>query len=116
MFLYILIILVVLAIFFNPLISESFEDPLAPQSKNSKPIVPFDPKEDRYKLLSKYLLLVVRRYNAQEDIYKLSNGHAQVFRSPRLDHLNHQITEFKKRIKSNPETLQFFTDNLDLII
>jgi hypothetical protein len=117
--LYILVILLILYflnLYLNNSLSEAFDDPLSPTPKTKTPPVPFDPNEDRYKLLSKYLILVLRKYNAQEDLYKLTNGHAQVFQSPRLDHLNHQIAEFKKRIKSNPETLQFFTDNLDLII
>lgn len=79
----------------------------------------FDPPSnevENLKMLSKYLLLIIRQRDAQDDLYKLSNGHARVYHSPKLDLINKQIADFKERIRKDPETLRYFTDNIDLMI
>lgn len=71
---------------------------------------------EHYKLLSKYLTLILRKKDAQDELFKLEQGYARVYHSPRLDKINRQIYSFQKMIKKEPNTLKFFEENLDLTI
>ena len=64
-------------------------------------------------LLSKYLTLIIRKNEVQDEIFRLQQGHARVYTSPKLELINRQIAEFKTRIKDDPITQRFFQDNLD---
>lgn len=79
--------------------------PLDCQSENQK-----------LKLMVKYLTLALKRGDAEKELYRLAQGHAQVYHSPRIDVLDKQIYDFKQMIKKDPQTLNFFKLNLDLII
>ena len=68
------------------------------------------------KMLAKYLTLVLRKRDAEKELYRLAQGHAQVYHSPRLDLLDKQIYSLKKEIQKNPKTLNFFKLHLDLMI
>lgn len=68
------------------------------------------------KLMVKYLTLLLRKQEAQKELYRLVQGNARVYHSPQLDTLDKQIYELKKVIQSDPKTLDFFKFNLDLII
>jgi hypothetical protein len=71
---------------------------------------------DKLKLLIKYLVLIIRQRDAQDELYKLANGNARVYHSPRLDVIDKEIYDFKRRIKSNQKLLQYFKDNVDLML
>ena len=68
------------------------------------------------KLLINYLTLVLRKRDAEKELYRLAQGHARVYHSPRLDLLDKQIYSLKKEIQKDPETLNFFKLHLDLTI
>jgi L-aminopeptidase/D-esterase-like protein len=64
----------------------------------------------------KYLLIVVNMTNARQEKYKLENGYAQVFNSPRLDALEKQRQFFIEKVKKDPAELAFFRENLVVLI
>jgi len=66
------------------------------------------------KLMAKYLTLVLRKRDAEKELYRLAQGHSRVYHSPRLDLLDKQIYSLKKEIQKDPKTLNFFKFNLDL--
>lgn len=68
------------------------------------------------KSMSKYLTLIIRKNSAEKELYRLENGHHRVFHSPRIDQINNQLALFKGQIKKDPNKLQFFEENLDLLI
>ena len=68
------------------------------------------------KLLSKYLTILVRKNEAERELYALQSGRRQVFHSPRIIQLNRQLTIFKKKIREDKNALQYFNDNLDLLL
>ena len=67
-------------------------------------------------LLNKYLMLVIKKYDAEKELYRLMDGHHQVFNSPKLDLLNKEIKQLKEEVKSNKSTLSYFKTNLDNLI
>jgi hypothetical protein len=71
---------------------------------------------EHYKLLAKYLTLILRKRDAEKELFRLEYGHARVYNSPRLERINKQIKMFKDRIKADPDTLTFFQENLDLTL
>lgn len=75
------------------------------------------PNREKYlEDMVKYLLIVVNMTNARQDVYKLSNGYAQTFSSPRLTALEKQRQFFIEEIKKDPAELQFFRENLTVLI
>lgn len=64
----------------------------------------------------KYLLLVINMTNARQQLYKLENGYAQTFSSPRLDALEKQRQFFIEKVKQDPAELAFFRENLVVLI
>jgi hypothetical protein len=79
------------------------------------PVCPPDRTKDVDNLtaLSKYLTLIIRQKEAEDEIFRLAQGHARVYTSPKLELINRQIAEFKKRVNSDLPTQRFFEDNLD---
>lgn len=73
-------------------------------------------ERDNLKLLAKYLTLLIRKNEAEQELYTLQTGKRQVFNSPRLVMLNQQLTIFKKKVRENKEALKFFNDNLDILV
>jgi hypothetical protein len=67
-------------------------------------------------LLNKYLMLVIKKYDAEKELYRLMNGFHQVYNSPKLDLLNKEIKQLKEEVKSNKATLTYFKTNLDNLI
>lgn len=68
------------------------------------------------KLMVKYLTLVIRKNDAEKELFKLEKGHHQVFHSPRIDQINNQLALFKGQIIGDPRKLQYFQENLDLMV
>ena len=73
-------------------------------------------ENEHLKMLAKYLILVVRKNGAERELFRMEHGYARVFESPRLQTIHKQIAMMKKQIKSDPEILQFFQENLDLVL
>jgi len=68
------------------------------------------------KLLAKYLTLIIRKSEAQKELYTIETGKRQVYNSPTLVQLNRQITIFKEKIRSNPNALKYFDENLNITL
>ncbi len=64
----------------------------------------------------KYLTIIVTINSAQKELYKLDNGFAQTFSSPRLDALEKQRIFYIDKIKKNPDELAFFRTNLSVLL
>lgn len=68
------------------------------------------------KLLAKYLTLLLRKTEAEKELYTIETGKRQVYNSPTLAQLNKKITEFKQTIRGNPDALKYFNENLDITL
>ena len=68
------------------------------------------------KLLSKYLTLLLRKNEAEKELYTIQTGKREVYNSPTLVQLNKKITEFKQTIRNNPDALKYFNENLDITL
>jgi len=79
------------------------------------PVCPPDRTADvnNLTLLSKYLTLIIRKNEAQDEIFRLAQGHARVYTSPKLEQINRDIFDFKKKVQNDPATQKFFDTNLD---
>jgi hypothetical protein len=62
----------------------------------------------------KYLYIVVKMHSAQREVYRLSNGYAMSFTSPKLTALEKQRQYFIAKVKKDPQELAFFQENLTL--
>lgn len=84
--------------------------------------MPKDPTEatknenEHLRLLSKYLTILVRIKDAEEELYRTQSGRHRVYHSPRLVQLRKQMMIFKQKIQKDKTALQFFNDNLDLLM
>ena len=68
------------------------------------------------KLLAKYLTLIIRKSEAEKELYTIETGKRQVYNSPTLVQLNRQITIFKEKIRANPSALKYFDENLNITL
>jgi hypothetical protein len=68
------------------------------------------------KLLAKYLTILIRIKEAEEEMYRTQTGRHRVFHSPRLVQLKKQSLVFKQKIQNDPKALKYFNDNLDLLL
>ena len=66
-----------------------------------------------FALLSKYLTLIIKKNEAQDEIFHLAQGYARVYTSPKLELINRQISDMRKRVHADPSLQKFFEDNLD---
>ena len=73
-------------------------------------------ENENLKLLAKYLTLIIRKSEAQKELYTIETGKRQVYNSPTLVQLNRQITIFKEKIRSNPSALKYFEENLNITL
>lgn len=71
---------------------------------------------ENLRLLAKYLTLIIRKNEAEKELYTIETGKRQVFNSPTLVQLNKQITLFKERIRENPSALKYFEENLNIML
>lgn len=68
------------------------------------------------KLLAKYLTLLLRKNEAEKELYTLQTGKRQVYNSPTLLQINKKLTEFKQTIRDDPTALKYFNENLDITL
>jgi hypothetical protein len=68
------------------------------------------------KLLAKYLTLLLRKNEAERELYTIETGKREVYYSPTLVQLNKKITEFKQTIRANSDALKYFNENLDITL
>lgn len=69
---------------------------------------------DYLKDMVKYLMIIIQMHEAQHEVYKLSNGYAMTFNSPKLEALRRQRSFFIEKVKNDPNALAFFRENLSL--
>lgn len=68
------------------------------------------------KSMVRYLSLVLKKFEAEQEIYKLSNGYHQVYNSPKMEYLKKEIYRMIKGIKADPEATLFFERNLSGVL
>lgn len=73
-------------------------------------------QNDSLKSMVRYLTLIVKKYEAEKEIYKLSNGYHQVYNSPKMEYLKKEIHRMIQRIKQDPNQTRFFEKHLNGII
>lgn len=78
--------------------------------------LPSGSREKYLEDMVKYLLIVVNMTNARQEKYKLENGYAQTFSSPRLDALEKQRQFFIEKVKKDPAEIAFFRENLVVMV
>lgn len=71
---------------------------------------------DNLKEMVGYLTLIIKKYEAEKELYVLSNGYHQVYNSPKLEYLQKEIAKTIERVKANKNTESFFEKNLNNII
>jgi len=83
----------------------------------ASPVTPPSGSREKYlEDMVKYLLIVVNMTNARQEKYKLENGYAQTFSSPRLDALEKQRQFFIEKVKKDPAEIAFFRENLVVMV
>lgn len=70
-------------------------------------------ENDNLKSMVRYLTLIIKKYGAEKELYKLSHGYHQVYNSPKMEYLKKEIYRTMKRIKSNPDSTLFFEKHLN---
>lgn len=73
-------------------------------------------QNDNLKAMVRYLTLIVKKYEAEKELYKLSHGYHQVYNSPKMEYLKKEIHRMIRRIKSDPGKTNFFEKHLNGII
>lgn len=68
------------------------------------------------KAMIRYLTLIIKKYEAEKELYKLSHGYHQVYNSPKMEYIKKELHRIQKRVKSQPTTLSFFEQHLNGII
>jgi hypothetical protein len=68
------------------------------------------------KEMVRYLTLVIKKYEAEQELYKLSNGYHQVYNSPKMEYLRIEIARTIARIKKDQNTAAYFEQNLSNVI
>lgn len=68
------------------------------------------------KEMVRYLTLVIKKYEAEQELYKLSNGYHQVYNSPKMEYLRKEISRTIAKIKSDPNTAAYFEQNLSYVV
>ena len=73
-------------------------------------------ENDYMKDMIRYMTLIIKRYEAENELYVLSKGYAQVYNSPKLDYIKNELRRMLKEVKANPKKRTFFEKNLNNII
>ena len=73
-------------------------------------------ENDYMKDMIRYLTMIVKRYEAEKELYVLSHGYAQVYNSPKMEYVKKELRRMKKKIKSDPKKTRFFEMHLNNII
>ena len=73
-------------------------------------------QNNNLKTMTRYLTLVIKKYDAEKELYKLSNGYHQVYNSPKMEYLKKEMHRMIQRIKTNPSQTMFFEQHLNGLI
>lgn len=73
-------------------------------------------KNDNLETMVRYLTLIVKKYEAEQELYRLSNGYHQVYNSPKMEYLRKEIRRMIEEIKADQSKATFFQKNLNGII
>lgn len=71
---------------------------------------------ENMKDMIRYLTLILKRYEAEKELYVLSHGYAQVYNSPKMEYIKKELRRMLKSVKSDPRKLAFFEKNLNNVI
>lgn len=98
----------------KPLAPTTIGCPKCPDYPDPNPS--FVEENNNLKAMVRYLTLIIKKYEAEKELYKLSHGYHQVYNSPKMEYLKKEIYRTIKRIKSSPSTTMFFQKHLNGII
>ncbi len=73
-------------------------------------------ENDHMKVMIKYLIIVLRIRDAEQEVYKMTHGFSRTFNSPKLEQLRKQMAFFKNKIKGDPGLFRYFEENMNLVI
>lgn len=73
-------------------------------------------KNAQLSMMVRYLTLIIKKYEAEKELYKLSHGYHQVYNSPKMEYLKKEIHRMIQQIKSDPASSEFFSKHLNNII
>ena len=74
-------------------------------------------QENNYlKDMVRYLTLILKRYEAEKELYTLSHGYAQVYNSPKMEYIKKELRRMLKYVKSDVQRKQFFEKHLNNVI
>jgi hypothetical protein len=68
------------------------------------------------KSMVRYLTLVLKKFEAEKELYKLSHGYHQVYNSPKMDYLKKEIRRMIQQIKGDPDATIFFERHLNGVL
>lgn len=68
------------------------------------------------KEMVKYMSVIIRKNEAQKELYKWQQNAHRVFESPKIRTYNKQIDNIITNVKGDAEKLKFFEDNLNMLI
>jgi hypothetical protein len=90
--------------------------PECPTLECPNPDVALEKRNDHLTDMVKYLTLIVRKNYARDELYKWNQAAHQVWNSPKIQTIEKQIRFMIEKIKSDPDKLKFFRENLDQVI
>lgn len=73
-------------------------------------------KNDNLSMMVRYLTLIIKKFDAEKELYRLSSGHHRVYNSPKVEYLKKEIYRMIKRIKLDSGSTLFFERNLNNMI
>jgi len=71
---------------------------------------------DNLETMVRYLTLIIKKYEAEKELYRLSHGYHQVYNSPKMEYLKKEINRMIQEIKKDDTKRSFFEKNLNGII
>ena len=74
-------------------------------------------KEAEYmREMIRYLTYIIKRYEAEKELYILSHGYAQVYNSPKMEYIKKELRRMLQSVKKDPEKIRFFEKHLNGVI
>lgn len=111
----ILLVVMIMTLYFAWVASSPFI-PACPPCPKIDTNALYSKEVENLKEMVNYLILVIKKYDAEKELYKLSNGYHQVYNSPKLDSIQREIARIKDKVKKDPTALDFFEKNLTNIL
>lgn len=73
-------------------------------------------ENDHLKMMVKYMSIIIRKNEAEKELYKWSQGTHRVFNSPKIEQFEKQILAIREKVNSDELLQKFFEDNLNMLL